>query len=135
LLSSQVRPFFAVGIASLPFLSFAVPEGVLGDAPWVFAVLLMGAFVQVVLASSYTVATLCGLARFCVLARLGALLIYLIVAYVLGASLSPITNAASYTVAMSLGSVLLWALLLRRLGLDTSAATQMRNGGMSWKLS
>jgi O-antigen/teichoic acid export membrane protein len=126
---------FAIGIAGLPFLSFAVPDGALADVQWVLAILLTGAFVQVSLASSFTVATLCGLARLSVVARLSALLIYGAAAAILGASLSPITNAASYTVAMSLGSLLLWILLLRRLGLDTSAMVMTRRKGLAWKLS
>lgn len=121
---------FLLGLTCLPAISVFS-----SDATLPFAILLCGAFVQVILASGYTVATLCGLAHFAAFARLGALLAYLITAHALGSSLSPITNAFTYTVAMSCGSLLLWVQIKRRLGIDTSAMSLRRSEAVKWRLS
>ncbi len=126
---------FVIGVASVPFLSFFVPQALLPEAGWVYAILLSGALVQVIFASGYTVATLCGLARFSVLSRLCALLAYLATAQVIGTTLSPVTNALTYVAAMSFGSIALWVILWHRLGLDTSAAVQWRRKAGTWKPS
>ncbi|SFR44586.1 hypothetical protein SAMN04488005_2048 [Yoonia tamlensis] len=111
---------FCVGVLALPFL----PSG----APAIFAVLLAGAALQVVFASGFTVATLCGMARFAVMARAASLLIYLACA---GGVSDPFENALAYVAAITCGSALLWWLVWRRAGVDTSAFAL----GAKWRFS
>lgn len=126
---------FGVGLLCLPFVSYVFPTADFHSATWVFAILLLGALVQVILASSFTVATLCGLARFAVQSRLAAVVIYLALVQLVGAGMSPITNALSYVAATSIGGLLLWHVLKTRIGLDTSAAVLWRAKEVQWKPS
>ncbi len=101
---------FCLGIMVLPFL----PTG----TPGVFAALLGGAVLQVVFASGFTVATLCGMAHLSAIARGVSLLAYLgLAAFVTG----PFENALAYVSAITFGSALLWWMIWQRVGVDTSA--------------
>lgn len=119
---------FLVGLAALPIVMMFVP-----DAAATFMVLLIGALIQVIFASGYTVATLCGHAYFAAVSRLMALVFYMFCAHLIGAQLSPISNALAFTVAMSGSSLLLWALLKRKTGIETSAFALWRSGVLLWK--
>jgi O-antigen/teichoic acid export membrane protein len=121
---------FLVGFTCLPGVVVFAPESALP-----FGILLGGAFVQVFLASGFTVATLCSMAGNAALARLVALMGYLVIAQLLGASLSPVTNALAYTAAMSLGSVFLWAQIWRKLDVDTSAYALRAERAQAWRPS
>ena len=117
---------FVVGLCALPFVSLIAADAVnkMGEA--VFAVLLLGAFGQVLFASSYTVATLCGLARYTVLARLCVIMCYGVIALMIGPDLSILSNALAYVAALSFGGVTLWWHVRRELGIDTSALVTWR---------
>ncbi len=121
---------FLMGLTAIPFILILLP-----GVTVVFVVLLVGALVQVLLASGFTVATLCGQARLSVLARLAALGCYLLSVQIIGGQLSPIINAVAYTVAMSCGSLLLWAQLKRKTGIETSAYALWRTRVGAWKAS
>ena len=121
---------FLLGATCLPGLIAFAPGAA---AP--FGILLCGAVVQVVFASGFTVATLCAKAHAAALARLSALMCYLAVAYVLGTSLSPISNALTYVAAMTLSSVWLWLYLKRKLDIDTSAFILWGGKARAWRPS
>lgn len=113
----------------LPF--WPVPEG----AMLMVACLLVGAFVQVVLAAGYTVATLCGLERCALRARLITLGLYLVCALGAGLATSATGNALAYLAGIIGGGVLLWWMLWRRLQIDTSAMVLCpQSWGRRWKL-
>jgi len=118
---------FVVGVASLPLL----PEGL----AVVFAVLLLGALGQVILAASFTVATLCGLPHFAMGARVLMVACYLLWFQWWGAELTATTNALGYIGALTLGGIALWWGIRRKLGVDTSAAVMLRAEGRQWKTS
>lgn len=126
---------FALGLAGLPLMSWVVVPDQISAAVGLFVILLLGALGQVVVASSYTVATLCGFARYSVLARGATLLAYVTFALALGDGLSPLSNALCAICAITLGSFVLWALLKARLGLDTSAFILLRKPMPTWKTS
>ncbi|MCG3267011.1 lipopolysaccharide biosynthesis protein [Yoonia sp. I 8.24] len=101
---------FLLGVMVLPFLPTR--------APAVFAALLGGAVLQVVFASGFTVATLCGMAHLSAISRAVSLLAYLgLAAFVAG----PFENALAYVGAITCGSALLWWMIWQRVGVDTSA--------------
>lgn len=100
----------------------------LGDARLLAVVLLVGAFVQVCLASGFTVATLCGLERFAVLARIASLGVYLACVLAVGTMLTPMGNALAYLAGVIGGGALLWWVLWRQLRIDTSAMALWREG-------
>ena len=115
---------FAAGVLSLPFLPV--------DARAIFAVLLIGAILQVVFASGFTVATLAGMAQYAVLSRGFSICVYMAFAlWVVG----PVANALAYSGAISLGSVALWAAIRQRTQVDTSALALRTVAEARWKLS
>ncbi len=118
------------GVMALPaFVSAEV------DVQIIFMILLCGAFVQVIFASGFTVATLCGLARAAAGSRLLAVLIYLATVLILGGLLTPLLNALVYVATISSGSLMLWAIIKTKLGLDTSALVLWRGRGTLWRIS
>ncbi|WP_341366843.1 hypothetical protein [Yoonia sp. BS5-3] len=123
---------FAAGCAVLPLSSW-----ILEDAAGVLAlILLIGALVQAIFASSYTVATLCAQAHWAAGARLLSIGLYLILAFHLGASaIGPIQNALLYVGAISAGSLGLWVVIWWQMGVDTSVMVLMREKGAVWRLS
>ena len=118
---------FLIGLAALPL----IPAGF----ALVYAVLLLGALGQVVLASGFTVATLCDLPRFAMGARVLMVAGYLLWFRWWGAELTVTANALGYVGAMTLGGAALWWGIRRRLGVDTSAAVLLRAKGGQWKIS
>lgn len=118
---------FVVGIAGLPLL----PEG----QAMVFALLLLGALGQIVLAASFTVATLCGLPHFAMSARVLMVACYLLWFQWWGAELTTTTNALGYIGALTLGGIALWWGIRRKLEIDTSAAAVLHAKGGQWKTS
>ncbi|WP_439156183.1 lipopolysaccharide biosynthesis protein [Yoonia sp.] len=120
---------FLAAMLILPF--WPMPEG----AMLLVAVLLVGAFVQVVLASGYTVATLCGLERFALGARLISLGLYLVCVSGTGLATSATGNALAYLAGITGGGALLWWVLWQRLQIDTSAmALCPQSWGRRWRL-
>lgn len=130
----------ASGVAMLPgsvlLIGAIMVLMVLGWGSWAVAfVLLTGACFQIVFAATFTVATLCHLAHFAVVARLASVTIYLGLVAVLPAA-GALSNAFAYVAALTAGSILLWVVILRRLGIDTSALVLLRSGGeVRWKPS
>jgi len=100
-----------------------------------FCILIGGAIVQAYFAAGFTVATLGEHAQLCVVARVVTFLSYTSLAAAFATSMTPISNAATYVIAMSLGSVLVWSVLSRDLGVDTSARAVRRIKGGAWKIS
>lgn len=100
-----------------------------------FGILLFGALVQAFLASGFTVATLSKYAALSVIARAATISSYLCFTAFLGVDMSPISNAIGFTVAMCLGSGLVWVVLLQRLGIDTSACVLWRREVPAWRTS
>lgn len=97
------------------------------------ATLLGGAFIQVVLASGMTIATLCGLEHYALSARLVSIAVYLVCAMAIGQTAT--ANALAYLAGIIAGGALLWWLVWRRLGIDTSALVLwQRPRGQAWKL-
>ncbi|MFQ1699078.1 lipopolysaccharide biosynthesis protein [Loktanella agnita] len=123
---------FALGCAMIPALPWLTPAGTGGLT---FAILLWGALGQVIFASGFTVATLCGLPHFAAAARMISMLVYLAATGLAGTMLSPALNAAAYVAGISFGSIMLWQMLRQRLALDTSAALLLRGKEGGWKLS
>ena len=118
---------FGVGLLALPVLPQTT--GV------IFLVLLIGALGQVVLASGFTVATLCGLPRFALAARLIMAGFYMAWFAWWGAELTALTNALGYVAALSLGGIALWWVIRQKLGIDTSATVLWRLKGAQWRHS
>ena len=114
-----VAQWFAIG-----------PEGTT-----VCLVLLAGALVQLGLAATFTVATLCDLAFFAGLARLSSLVIYLLLVMSVPV-ITPTINAVAYVTAISVGSWILWSVVRHKHGIDTSILPVVINRwGGSWKQS
>lgn len=126
---------FGLGLLGLPLVVFSMPDTARDDTGLILAVLLLGSFMQVLLASGFTVATLGGYARYAALSRLAAILIYLFFALHWGAATSAVANAVCYSLAISLGSLFLWGRLWVSLGVDTSAAVLWHGRGVAWKPS
>ncbi len=124
---------FAAVILALALIPLAVAPGHLHIAQGVLALLALGGFVQVWFASGFTVATLCGFARYAVLARLSMVGLYLVAAFALGPALTAFANAAIYVGAMSIGSVALWWALRRTVGVDTSAGVLLQRRVARWR--
>ncbi len=121
---------FCIGLVALPMITDSI------QGRWVFIVLLTGALVQAVFASSFTVATLCAQAHLAALTRLSSILIYVTAVWIIGAAvLGPVGNALIYVGAISLGSFGLWLAVWQRMGLDTSAFVGLRRRGIVWRHS
>ncbi len=88
-------------------------------------ILLGGAALQLLFAATFTVATLCKLAHFAASARLCSLAVYLVGVAMIPV-LTPVLNASIYVGALTCGSLLLWAVIQNRLGVDTSARALLR---------
>ncbi|PXW68946.1 O-antigen/teichoic acid export membrane protein [Loktanella sp. PT4BL] len=126
---------FGMAVLALPVLPYLFAQTV-GAAPGlVLVVLLLGALGQVVLASSFTVATLCGLQRCALAARLLMTGLYLAWFAWWGAELTALTNALGYVGALSLGGFALWWAVWRKLGIDTSATVLWRGKEGQWRTS
>ena len=100
-----------------------------------FGILLSGALVQAFLASGFTVATLSDHATLSASARALTVLFYLSIAAVVGVTMTPVSNALCYTFAMCLGSGVVWLVLRRDLGVDTSACVLWRREVPAWRTS
>ena len=87
----------------------------------VFAVLLAGALVQAYWAATFPVANLGPAPRMAVEARLLALALYIGLVAVASGRLDALGHAVGYTVAMSVGSLHLWRLVMARFAVDASA--------------
>lgn len=126
---------FGMALLVLPLLPIAFPQAAGAVTQLVFAVLLLGALGQVVLASSFTVATLCGLQGYALAARLLMTGLYLAWFAWWGAELTALTNALGYVGALSLGGLVLWWAVWRKLGIDTSATVLWRVKEGQWRTS
>jgi O-antigen/teichoic acid export membrane protein len=100
-----------------------------------FGILMFGALMQAFLASGFTVATLSNHAALSVTARTVTILSYLCFAVLIGNQMTPVHNALGYTVAMCIGSGLVWVVILRNLGIDTSARVLWHREVRMWKIS
>ena len=100
-----------------------------------FCILLAGAMVQSYLASGFTVATLGDHAHLSAIARGLTVISYALLAAATWSGMTPISNAAIYVIAMSLGSAVVWSVILRDLGVDTSARVLRQAKGARWKTS
>ncbi len=105
------------------------------DADPIVLALLVGAIVQVCFAATFTVATLCDMAHLAALSRLGSICVYL--ALLLATPvLNPLINAVIYIIAISMGSIGLWAVVRNRLQIDTAATALLTmKMGSAWKPS
>ncbi|WP_159086982.1 lipopolysaccharide biosynthesis protein [Loktanella sp. Alg231-35] len=126
---------FAVTILGLALAPLAFGPAHLHFGQGVLALLALGGFVQVWFASGFTVATLCGFARYAALARLAMVGLYLVAAFAFGSALTAVANAAIYVGATSIGSVALWWALRRCVAVDTSAGSLLRGRVARWKIS
>lgn len=127
---------FCLALAALPILDFVIGQATGAQGRWLFVILLMGALIQVVFASSFTVATLCGHAHFAAGTRLISITSYLTALWLLGpVVIGPIANGGLYVGATALGSIILWALIQQRLHVDTSACVLLSRQEGRWKLS
>ncbi len=108
------------GLVALAVMQMPVFQMWEAEGNWVCLILLGGAGLQLVFAATFTVATLCKLAHFAVLARLCSMVVYL-VGVGLIPMMTPVSNAIVYSVALTAGNLLLWVVVQRRLGVDTSA--------------
>ena len=126
---------FAAALLALPFLPILLPDAGGAMSGVIFAILLLGALGQVVFASSFTVATLCGLPHFALAARLVMGALYLGWFGWWGADLTALTNALGYVGAVSLGGFALWWAVRRNLGVDTSATVLLAGKGVRWRTS
>lgn len=104
------------------------------DAPVTAFVLLAGAFIQIMFAATFTVATLCECAHFAMMSRLLSIIAYLLIVTV-GTVDTALSNALAYVVAIAAGQLVLWHLLRTRLGVDTSVWVLWRERGAKWSLS
>ncbi|SIT84318.1 Membrane protein involved in the export of O-antigen and teichoic acid [Yoonia rosea] len=119
----------------LPVLPAMFPQTAGAALSMIFVVLLLGALGQVMLASSFTVATLCGLQRSALAARLLMTGLYLAWFAWWGAELTALTNALGYVGALSLGGLALWWAVWRKLGIDTSAMALWLAKEGQWRTS
>jgi O-antigen/teichoic acid export membrane protein len=126
---------FAAALLALPFLPILLPDAAGDMSGLIFVVLLLGALGQVVFASSFTVATLCGLPHFALAARLIMGALYLGWFAFWGADLTALTNALGYVGAVSLGGIALWWAVRRNLGVDTSATVLLAGKEGQWRTS
>jgi hypothetical protein len=126
---------FDGALVALPVLPLVFPQTAGAVPGLIFVVLLLGALGQVVLASSFTVATLCGLPQFGLAARLVMAGLYMAWFAWWGTELTALTNALGYAGALSLGGVALWWAVWRKLGIDTSATVLWRAKEGQWKTS
>jgi len=114
-------------IGAMLFATVGAKEGGI-----VFAVLSLGAFIQVVFASGFPVATLCGFAHVAAMSRAVSVLVYVaLAAWVIG----PLSNAVAYVASITAGSVVLWFLLWQRTRVDTSAFALFLDRRGGWKPS
>lgn len=137
---SQIAWYAGLGIALLAFagLCFAalIQSHLLTPfVAMVFVVLVVGALVQAFFASGLTVATLGGQAWVSTVARACSLGGYTVLTLAIGAGLTPMTNALAYVGAIFLGSLLVWWVLWRRLGVDTSAMALWTREVRNWRTS
>ena len=126
---------FAAALSALPFLPILLPDAGGAMSGVIFGILLLGALGQVVFASSFTVATLCGLPHLALAARLVMGAVYLGWFGWWGADLTALTNALGYVGAVSLGGFALWWAVRRNLGVDTSATVLLAGKGVRWRAS
>ncbi len=126
---------FAVACLAVPMLPYLIAQDSAEGWDVVFGILLLGAFGQVVFASSFGVATLCKMPAYAMTARLLMILFYLSWFAWWGAELTATTNALGYAGAITLGGIALWWAVKRQLGVDTSAAVLLRGKGWRWKAS
>ncbi len=124
-----------VMLAALPVYDLIVGQSIGPEGRGAFAILALGAFAQVVFASSFTVATLCGAARSAALSRAVAIALYLAMIGMLGDSFGVTLHAAIYAGAVTAGTAMLWWQVRQRLGVDTSVAVIRGRLGVSWKPS
>ncbi|MEL6685579.1 MAG: hypothetical protein AAFN63_11200 [Pseudomonadota bacterium] len=126
---------FVIGLLAIPALPFAFPEQAAQGLSPIFVILLLGALGQVILTSSFTLATLCGAPRFAMGARLVMVLLYLLWFVCWGPALTATMNAVGYVGALTLGGVALWWAVWRQLGVDTSALVLLHARGWVWRPS
>lgn len=126
---------FGMALLALLVLPYMLAQTAGAVPQFIFGVLLLGALGQVVLASSFTVATLCGLQRCALAARLLMTGLYLAWFAWWGAELTALTNALGYVGALSLGGLALWWAVWRKLGIDTSAMVLWRGKEGQWRTS
>lgn len=115
--------------AALPWLS------VTPQVAATFLCLLFWVLMQAFYGAGYTVATLTAHAGTAMQARALTLLAYLALALPLGQAMAPATNALALICANLLGCWLVWRILWRDLGVDTSARVLWSGGGRRWKTS
>ncbi|WP_168769183.1 lipopolysaccharide biosynthesis protein [Yoonia maricola] len=126
---------FGVGVLAMPLLPLVLAQHVEAGVRMIFAILLLGALGQVVFASSFTVATLCGVPRYAMAARLGMVVMYLLWFAWWGPALTVTMNAVGYIGALTLGGAALWWVVWRQLGVDTSGFVLLRTRRWVWKTS
>jgi O-antigen/teichoic acid export membrane protein len=123
------------GVVALAVLQLRAFQMWGAEGNWVCLILLGGAGLQLMFAATFTVATLCKLAHFAALARLCSVVVY-VVGVVLIPVMTPISNAIIYSVALTVGNLLLWIVVQRRLGVDTSARVLLHSRReVRWNLS
>lgn len=127
---------FGLALAVLPVLHLAIGETIDAQGRWVFLTLLFGGLIQVVFAASFTVATLCGQAHLAAMSRLISIFLYLCTVWVIDPALiGPLENALIYVGATSLGIVVLWWQIRKKLQVETSALVLLQQREGRWKLS
>ena len=100
-----------------------------------FGILIFGALAQSFMASGFTVATLSDHAKLAAASRAITMVLYAILAVVIGADMDPVNNAIIYTLAMCIGNGLVWLFLLRDLDVDTSALVLLDREVRQWRAS
>lgn len=120
-----------VGAAALPWLYH---DGPVGQAQVIFVILLCAALLQVVFASGFPVATLCGQARDAALARLLVVGLYLGGVGLSLGSLGLMTHAMIYAGAVTAGSLWLWHRIHRVFGVESAAIALWRGKAVSWRV-
>ena len=126
---------FGAILLMLPLWDLAIGQELGAQGRVTLMMLSLGALVQVVFASGFTVATLCGHARHAAASRAISILIYLAMVAILGSGIGLFGHACIYATALTLGSIWLWFTLRQRLAIDTSIASLWRNGGAVWRPS
>ena len=120
--------------AALFAVAIAISLWLAPDASVTGFVLLAGAFIQIIFAATFTVATLCECAHFAMMSRLLSIMAYGLIVIV-GTIDTALSNAVAYVVAIAAGQLVLWHLLRTRLGVDTSVWVLWRDRGAKWSLS
>ena len=120
--------------AALFAVAIAISLWLAPDALVTGFVLLAGAFIQIIFAATFTVATLCECAHFAMMSRLLSVMAYGLIVIV-GTIDTALSNAVAYIVAIAAGQLVLWHLLRTRLGVDTSVWVLWRDRGAKWSLS